>query len=320
LISVRGEVAVVAGGAGFLGSHLSERLLDEGIRVLCVDNLITGRLANIAGLVGRDGFELVEADVTRHIRIPGRVDFVVNLASPASPTDYLQLPIETLKVGSIGTLNTLGLARAKNARYLLASTSEVYGDPKVHPQPETYWGHVNPVGPRGVYDEAKRFGEALTVAYRETHRVDAAIMRIFNTYGPRMRTYDGRAIPTFVRQALTGRPLTIAGDGTQTRSIMYVDDLIDGAIRLLRSSSTGPVNIGSPDELRVIDIATLIRDLADSDSTFEFIDRPADDPSVRRPDISLATELLDWKPKVSVEDGLGRTVAWYRDHLTELEG
>jgi len=313
------EIAVVTGGAGFLGSHLSERLLSQGLGVLCLDNFSTGSASNVAHLLGHEGFELIEADVTRRIDVPGRVDFVLHLASPASPVDYHNLPIETLKVGSMGTLNTLGLAKAKDARYLLASTSEVYGDPQVHPQPETYWGNVNPIGPRGVYDEAKRFAEALTMAYRRSHGVDTAIMRIFNTYGPKMRPFDGRAVPTFVRQALLGEPLSVAGDGTQTRSICYVDDLIDGAYRLLRSSHPGPVNIGSPTELTVQEIAELVLSVTGSDSQLKYVDRPEDDPSVRQPDITLARQVLGWEPETSVMDGLEKTVAWFREQWLAIE-
>ncbi len=306
--------AVVTGGAGFLGSHLCERLLDDGYDVLCLDNFLTGTPANVAHLLERGDFRLIRADVTDFVHVPGDVDVVLHFASPASPIDYLQLPIETLKVGSIGTLHTLGLAREKNARYLLASTSETYGDPQVHPQPESYWGHVNPVGPRGVYDEAKRFAEAMTVAYRTYHRIDTAIVRIFNTFGPRMRPNDGRAIPTFIRQALAGEPLTVAGDGCQTRSVCYVDDLIDGVVALLQSDLAGPVNIGNPREMSVLALAELVRGVVGSDSAIVFAPRPQDDPLVRQPDITLAKTALGWSPLVSVEDGLARTVKWFRSH------
>ena len=310
--------AVVTGGAGFLGSHLCERLLDDGYDVVCLDDFSTGTPANCAHLFGRDGFTLVRADVSHLIHVSGPVDVVLHFASPASPIDYLQLPIETLKVGSIGTLHALGLAREKSARFLLASTSETYGDPLVHPQPETYWGNVNPVGPRGVYDEAKRFAEAMTMAYRNTHQVDTAIVRIFNTFGPRMRPFDGRAIPTFIRQALAGEPITVAGDGLQTRSVCYVDDLIEGIIRLLRSKLPGPVNIGNPRELTVLQLAEMVRDLVGSTSPVEFIDRPQDDPMVRQPDVTLARRELGWEPQVDVVDGLERTIAWFREiALTE---
>ncbi len=310
--------AVVTGGAGFLGSHLVERLLDDGVEVVCLDNFLTGKPDNLAHLLERPEFRLVRADVTEFVHVPGPVDHVLHFASPASPVDYLQLPIQTMKVGSIGTLHALGLAKEKGARFLLASTSETYGDPKVHPQPESYWGHVNPVGPRGVYDEAKRFAEALTTAYRTYHGVDTAVMRIFNTFGPRMRPHDGRAIPTFIRQALADEPITVAGDGQQTRSVCYVDDLVDGALRLLRSGLTGPVNIGNPDEMTVLQLAELIRDVTGSSSTITFVERPQDDPSVRQPDITLAREQLDWEPRVPVVDGIKKTVEWFREHLDSM--
>jgi dTDP-glucose 4,6-dehydratase len=305
---------VVTGGAGFLGSHLCERLLQDGHEVIALDNFLTGTPANLAHLLENDAFRLVKADVTDYVHVAGPVDQVMHFASPASPIDYLQLPIETLKVGSTGTLHPLGLAKEKGARFLLASTSETYGDPQVHPQPETYWGHVNPVGPRGVYDEAKRFAEALTMAYRRTHEVDTAIVRIFNTHGPRMRPKDGRAIPAFAGQALTGRPITVAGDGSQTRSIIYVDDLIEGIVRLLRSNLSGPVNIGNPHETSVLHLAETIKRLAGSSSDIVYIERPVDDPSVRQPDITLARAELDWEPKVNFEEGLQRTVEYFRVH------
>jgi dTDP-glucose 4,6-dehydratase len=304
--------AIVTGGAGFLGSHLCERLLDEGYEVVCLDDFSTGNAGNCAHLAERDGFRLVRADVTEYVHVGGPADVVLHFASPASPVDYLQLPIHTLKVGSIGTLHALGLAREKGARFLLASTSECYGDPLVHPQPETYWGNVNPIGPRGVYDEAKRFGEAMTMAYRNTHGVDTAIVRIFNTFGPRMRPFDGRAIPTFIRQSLAGEPLTVAGDGSQTRSVCYVDDLIDGIVRLLHSDLPGPVNIGNPRELTVLRLAEVIRDLVGSTSPIEFVPRPEDDPTVRQPDITVARRELRWVPTVDLEDGLQRTINWFR--------
>jgi dTDP-glucose 4,6-dehydratase len=307
--------AVVAGGAGFLGSHLCERLLLEGYGVLCLDNFCTGVPANVAHLKELGPFRLIRTDVTEFVHIVGDVDVVLNFASPASPIDYLQLPIETLKVGSIGTLHTLGLAREKNARYLLASTSEAYGDPQIHPQPESYWGHVNPVGPRGVYDEAKRFGEALTMAYRRYHGMDTAIARIFNTHGPRMRPADGRAVPTFICQALRGEPITVAGDGSQTRSIQYVDDLVEGCFRLLCSQHGGPVNIGNPSEIAIGQLAALIRELVGSTSEIVHIDRPEDDPTIRQPDITLAHELLGWEPVVELADGLKRTIHYFREHF-----
>ena len=305
---------VVTGGAGFLGSHLCERLLDDGCEVVALDNFLTGTPVNVEHLLERDGFRLIRCDVTEYVHVPGRVDQVLHFASPASPIDYLQLPIETLKVGSTGTLHALGLAKEKRARFLLASTSETYGDPQVHPQPETYWGHVNPVGPRGVYDEAKRYAEALTMAYRRAHGVDTAIVRIFNTHGPRMRPNDGRAIPAFASQALTGRPLTVAGDGLQTRSIIYVDDLVEGVMRLLRSDLPGPVNIGNPREATVLEIAQTIRRLAASTSEIVFVPRPVDDPTVRQPDITLARTELGWEPAVGFEEGLSRTLAWFAAH------
>lgn len=283
--------------------------------MLCLDNFVTGSPANVEHLFGHEGFRLVRADVTDYVHVSGPIDAVLHFASPASPIDYLQLPIHTLKVGSIGTLHALGLAREKSARFMLASTSEVYGDPQVHPQPESYWGHVNPVGPRGVYDEAKRFAEAMTVAYRQTHGVDTAIVRIFNTFGPRMRPNDGRAIPTFIKQAVHDQPLTVAGTGSQTRSVCYVDDLIEGIFRLLASDLSGPVNIGNPSEYSVLQLATLIRDLVGSHSPIELVPLPQDDPLVRRPDITLARTQLRWEPKVDVEDGLRRTIDWFRSAL-----
>ena len=310
-----GMRVVVTGGAGFLGSHLCERLVADGNEVVCLDDLSTGAASNVAHLLDDPAFRLVRTDVTDFVHVPGPVDAVLHFASPASPVDYLRRPIATLKVGSIGTLHGLGLAKEKGARFLLASTSEAYGDPQVHPQPETYWGHVNPVGPRGVYDEAKRFAEALTMAYRRTHGVDTAIVRIFNTYGPRMRPDDGRAIPTFIRQALRGEPLTVAGDGSQTRSVCYVDDLVDGLLRLLHSDLAGPVNIGNPHELTVLDLAHRIRDAVGSDSPVVNVPRPEDDPCVRQPDITLARRELGWAPAVALDEGLGRTVRWFRELL-----
>jgi len=306
---------VVTGGAGFVGSHLCERLLDEGHRVTCLDNFSTGSPANVAHLMGRRDFTCLRCDLTEFIHVPGRVDLILHFASPASPTDYLRMPIETLKVGAIGTWHALGLAKEKGARLVLASTSEVYGDPQVHPQPESYWGHVNTVGPRGVYDEAKRYAEALTTAYRTSEDVNTAIVRIFNTYGPRMRPDDGRAIPTFIRQALVGEPLTVAGDGSQTRSVCYVQDTVEGILRLAFSDHAGPVNIGNPDERSVLRIAQDVIAATSSRSTVQFIDRPVDDPAVRRPDTTLAEELLAWKPQVDWREGLGATVRWFRQSL-----
>ncbi len=310
--------AVVTGGAGFLGSHLCEALLARDIEVLCLDNFLTGTPANVAHLLEHPGFRLVRADVTDYVHVPERADHVLHFASPASPIDYAELPIHTMKVGSIGTLHSLGLAKEKGARFLLASTSETFGDPLVHPQPESYWGNVNPVGPRGVYDEAKRFAEAMVSAYRRTHGVDTAIVRIFNTYGPRMRPRDGRAIPTFIRQALLGEPLTVAGDGSQTRSVCYVSDLVEGLLRLLLSGEPGPMNIGNPQEIPVLQLAERIRDLTGSTSEITFVPRPEDDPTVRQPDISLARRALGWEPRVGLDDGLQRTVDWFRTHA-ELE-
>ncbi len=306
--------ALVTGGAGFLGSHLCERLLDEGWNVVCMDNLITGNLANIEHMIGREGFVFVKHDVTNFIHVPGRLDAILHFASPASPIDYLQLPIQTLKVGSLGTHKALGLAKSKGARFLLASTSEVYGDPLIHPQPESYWGNVNPVGPRGVYDEAKRFAEALTMAYHRFHGVDTRIVRIFNTYGPRMRAGDGRVVPAFITQALAGEPLTVFGDGSQTRSFCYVEDEVDGIWRLLNSGHPDPVNIGNPAEMTVLEFAREIIRLTGSRSEITYRPLPEDDPKVRQPDISLARKLLGWEPRVPLEEGLRRTIAYFRDH------
>jgi dTDP-glucose 4,6-dehydratase len=310
--------AVVTGGAGFLGSHLCERLLGEGYEVVCLDNFITGTPNNVAHLVQDSAFHLVRADVTEFIHVPGPVDFVLHFASPASPIDYLELPIQTMKVGSIGTLHALGLAKEKGARFLLASTSEAYGDPLVHPQPESYWGNVNPVGPRGVYDEAKRFSEALTMAYRRSHEVDTGIVRIFNTFGPRMRPKDGRAIPAFITQALANEPLTVHGDGSQSRSICYVADLVEGITRMLHSDLVGPVNLGNPHEVTMLELAKWIGELAGSSSEIVFVPRPTDDPTVRQPDIALARSALQWEPTHGVEAALQATITWFREH-PELE-
>ncbi|HEV7725351.1 MAG: UDP-glucuronate decarboxylase [Modestobacter sp.] len=303
--------AVVTGGAGFLGSHLCEQLLDRGVEVICLDNFLTGSPANVLHLMEHPGFRLLRCDVTDYVHVPGPVDLVLHFASPASPVDYLKMPIETLKVGSLGTLHTLGLAKEKNARFVLASTSEVYGDPLEHPQREDYWGNVNPVGPRGVYDEAKRFSEALTTAYRSSQGIDTGIVRIFNTYGPRMRPDDGRAIPAFIGQALDGRPLTVAGDGSQTRSICYVEDTVRGILEMASSTHAGPVNIGNPDELSMLELARWIVQLTGSESTIDFVDLPVDDPKVRRPDTTRAEELLAWRPAVPSAEGLRRTVDWF---------
>ncbi|MFC8193362.1 UDP-glucuronic acid decarboxylase family protein [Cellulomonas sp. NPDC057328] len=306
---------VVTGGAGFLGSHLCTALVERGAHVVALDNFLTGTPANVAHLMDSPRFRLQRCDVTDFVHVPGDVDLVLHFASPASPVDYLQLPIHTLKVGSIGTNHALGLAMDKGARFLLASTSEVYGDPLVHPQPESYWGNVNPVGPRGVYDEAKRYAEALTTAYRATHGVDTAIVRIFNTYGPRMRPHDGRAIPTFIRQALAGEPLTVAGDGSQTRSVCYVDDLVRGILALADSGHPGPMNIGNPTELSVRRIAEDVVAATGSRSTIEYVARPVDDPEVRRPDTTLAQLELGWEPDVAWQQGLERTVEWFAGAL-----
>src|ERR671938_1787469 len=301
---------VITGAAGFIGSHLAETLLDRDYSVIGIDSLLTGDTSNISHLANRD-FTFIKHDVTNYIYIDGPVDFVLHWASPASPIDYLELPIPTLKVGALGTHNTLGLAKDKKASFILASTSECYGDPLVHPQDEKYWGNVNPVGPRGVYDEAKRFSEAMTTAYRTSKGTDTGIVRIFNTYGPRMRPDDGRAIPAFIGQALSGRPLTVAGDGSQTRSICYVDDTVRGILAMAFSAETGPVNIGNPDELSMLRLAEWIIELTGSASGIEYIDLPVDDPKVRRPDTTRAEQLLDWRPTVPSEEGLRRTVAWF---------
>jgi dTDP-glucose 4,6-dehydratase len=296
---------VVTGGAGFLGSHLCDYLVGEGLRVVCVDNLETGSLQNVEHL-GGESFSFVNHDMTSHLDVDEPVDFVFHLASPASPIDYLRLPLQTLKVGSYGTHNALGLAKWKRARFLLASTSEVYGDPAVHPQPETYWGNVNPIGPRGVYDEAKRYAEALAMAYHRQQGVDTCIVRIFNTYGTRMRPHDGRAIPTFVRQALANEPLTVFGDGSQTRSFCYVDDLVRGLVLLARSGEHLPVNIGNPQELTLLELAQAVVAVTGSKSEIVFEALPVDDPQVRQPDITRARQLLGWEPKVSLDEGLRR--------------
>jgi dTDP-glucose 4,6-dehydratase len=303
---------LVTGGAGFLGSHLCDRLLAEGHDVIAMDNLLTGNLRNIAHLSDEPRFRFVRHNVTQFIAIEGPLDAVLHFASPASPIDYLLLPIQTLKVGALGTHNALGLAMAKSARLLLASTSEVYGDPLVHPQPETYWGNVNPIGPRGVYDEAKRFAEAITMAYRRAHGVDTRIVRIFNTYGERMRPRDGRVVPALIGQALAGEPMTVFGDGSQTRSFCYVSDLVEGIYRLLLSNEPDPVNIGNPSELSVLEFARTIRRLTGTSSEIVFKPLPEDDPKVRQPDITRARALLGWEPRVKLEDGLSRTIDYFR--------
>lgn len=306
---------LITGGAGFLGSHLCDRFIADGCHVVCLDNFITGSPDNVAHLIGNDRFELVHYDVTNYVHVAGPLDAVLHFASPASPIDYLRYPIQTLKVGSLGSHKALGLAKAKGARFLLASTSEVYGDPLIHPQPESYWGNVNPVGTRGVYDEAKRFAEAMTMAYHRYHGVETRIVRIFNTYGPRMRVEDGRAIPAFISQALRGEDVTVFGDGSQTRSVCYVDDLIDGIVRLLWSDINDPVNIGNPDELTMKALAEEIIDLTGSSSKVVYRPLPEDDPKVRQPDITIARSELGWEPKVDRRAGLKRTVEYFRTAL-----
>lgn len=314
-MTTQSPLSVVAGGAGFLGSHLCDRLLAEGHRVIAIDNLITGNTDNIAHLAGEPRFEFIKHNVTNFIYLAGPVDYVFNFASPASPIDYLELPIQTLKVGSIGTMNCLGLAKAKGAKFFLASTSECYGDPLQHPQTEDYWGNVNPIGPRGVYDEAKRFAEAMTMAYHRYHKVDTKIVRIFNTYGPRMRLRDGRVVPAFIGQALKGEPLTIFGDGNQTRSFCYCSDLIDGIFRLSQSDYHEPVNIGNPAEFTIIQFARLVQKLIGSQTPLINKPLPQDDPKQRRPDITKARKLLGWEPKVPLEEGLRQTIDYFRDKV-----
>lgn len=308
-------ISVVTGGAGFLGSHLTDRLLKEGHFVIAVDNFITGSPLNLEHLAGNNNFKFIRQDVTEYIFIPGSVDYVWHFASPASPIDYLELPIPTLKVGSLGTHNALGLAREKGAAFLLASTSETYGDPLIHPQTEDYWGNVNPVGPRGVYDEAKRFAEAITMAYHTFHKMDTKIVRIFNTYGPRMRLRDGRVVPAFIGQALTNQPLTIFGDGSQTRSFCYVSDLIDGIFRLMMSDYHSPVNIGNPREMTIRQFGEEILKLTGASSSLDFKPLPVDDPKVRQPDITRAKTILKWEPKVDFEEGIIKTIDYFRSRV-----
>jgi dTDP-glucose 4,6-dehydratase len=305
---------LLTGGAGFVGSHLSERLLADGHEVVCMDNLITGNTDNIAKLISNSKFEFIKHDVTKYVYVAGKIDYVLHFASPASPVDYLLHPIKTLKVGSLGTHNLLGVALEKRAKFLLASTSEVYGDPVISPQPETYWGNVNPIGPRGVYDEAKRFAEAITLAYHRSHGVDTKIVRIFNTYGERMRHKDGRVVPNFIDQALMGEPLTVYGDGSQTRSFTYVSDLVEGIVRLMASNLNEPVNIGNPREMSILEFAKLIRELMGNKSEIVFKDLPVDDPKQRRPDITKAKAKLGFEPKVGFEEGLARTIKWFKEN------
>jgi dTDP-glucose 4,6-dehydratase len=307
------KTAVVTGGSGFLGSHLCDKLLSEGLKVICIDNLITGNINNISHLAGNENFSFIKHDITNYIFIPGKVDYILHFASPASPVDYLQLPIQTLKVGSLGTHKALGLAKEKQARFLLASTSEVYGDPEIHPQPEEYWGNVNPIGPRGVYDEAKRFAEALVMAYHRYHNLETRIVRIFNTFGPRMRAKDGRAIPNFIMQALTGQPITVYGDGSQTRSFCYITDQVDGLYKLLMSEEDEPVNIGNPEEIPLIEIAKEIIELTSSKSKIIFEELPVNDPKVRQPDITKARTKLGWEPKVNRREGLKKTIQYFKE-------
>lgn len=304
--------AVVTGGAGFLGSHLCDRLLKEGFKVIALDNLITGNINNIAHLSGNEDFSFVKHDITNYIFLPGRIDYILHFASPASPIDYLKLPIQTLKVGSLGTHKVLGLAKEKKARMLLASTSEVYGDPNIHPQTEDYWGNVNPIGPRGVYDEAKRFAEAMTMAYHRFHGVETRIVRIFNTYGPRMRLDDGRALPAFVGQSLRGEPLTVFGDGSQTRSFCYVSDLVDGIFKLLMSNEAYPVNIGNPTEITIKQFAEEVIKLTGTKSKIVYKDLPEDDPKIRQPNIERAKSILGWEPKVDRTEGLRITLEYFK--------
>jgi len=306
---------LITGGAGFLGSHLCDRFLTQGHQVIAMDNLITGSVANIEHLAGNDDFRFIKQDVTEYLYVEGPLDAVLHFASPASPNDYMEYPIQTLKVGALGTHKTLGLARAKGAQYLLASSSEVYGDPLEHPQSEGYWGNVNPIGPRGVYDEAKRFAEALTMAYHRYHGLDTRIARIFNTFGPRMRLDDGRVVPNFLGQALRGEPLTIYGDGTQTRSFCYVSDMIEGIDKLLFSSEAEPMNLGNPQEMSILELAHLINEMTGNKAGMVYQSLPPDDPRVRQPDIARARKTLEWEPKVGLEEGLKITIAWFREEM-----
>lgn len=309
------KTAVVTGGAGFLGSHLCDKLVSENINVICIDNLLTGSLENIENLFENDKFNFIKHDVTNFIHVPGKVDYVLHFASPASPIDYLKLPIQTLKVGSLGTHKALGLAKEKKATFLLASTSEVYGDPEIHPQSEEYWGNVNPIGPRGVYDEAKRFAEAMTMAYQRYHHIETRIVRIFNTYGPRMRVNDGRALPAFISQALSNKDITVFGDGSQTRSFCYITDLIDGIFKLLLSNVLDPVNIGNPSEITIKDFAKEVISLTKSRSKIVYRSLPEDDPKIRQPNISKAKSKLKWEPTIDREEGLQKTIGYFKERL-----
>lgn len=306
------KIAVITGGAGFIGSHLCDRLIEEGFMVICLDNLITGNLKNIGHLLKDKNFRFVKHNVAKYIRVEGRADYVLHFASPASPVDYLKFPIQTLKVGSLGTHNALGLAKGKKAKFMLASTSEVYGDPLVHPQPETYWGHVNPVGVRGCYDEAKRFAEAITMAYHRAHKLDTKIVRIFNSYGPRMRINDGRVVPNFIYQALNDRSLTVYGNGRQTRSFCYISDLIEGIVRVMRSRLNQPINLGNPKEFTILELARLVMCITGAKTKIIFRLLPADDPRQRKPDIRRAKSILKWEPKIRLEEGLKMTIEWFK--------
>ena len=306
------KTILITGGAGFIGNHLCKFLLDRGFKVIAVDNLVTGSLKNIDHLRSNSNFKFIHHDISQHIAIDDPIDFVLHFASPASPVDYQKIPIQTLKVGSLGTHVTLGLALAKKAKYLLASTSEVYGDPLVNPQPETYWGNVNPIGPRGCYDESKRFAEAITIAYHTVHKLDTKIARIFNTYGPKMRRNDGRAVPNFINQALKGEPLTVYGDGNQTRSFCYVDDLIQGLFKLMNSNTNQPINLGNPIETTILEFAKLLKELTQTDSEINFKPLPIDDPKVRCPDIQKAKKELNWQPTTPLKEGLEKTIDWFK--------
>lgn len=309
------KIVVITGGAGFIGSHLCDRIIKEGFQVICLDNLITGSIKNIKHLFGEKNFAFQKHNVTKYIKVKGKVDYVLHFASPASPVDYLKFPIQTLKVGSLGTHNALGLTKEKKAKFVLASTSEVYGDPLAHPQPESYWGNVNPVGVRGCYDESKRFAEAITMAYHRVHRIDTKIARIFNTYGPSMRLDDGRVVPNFIYQALNNQPLTVYGSGKQTRSFCYIADLIEGIFRLMTSTLNEPVNLGNPKEFTILELARLVIKLTDTKSKIVFKPLPQDDPKQRQPDITLAKKYLKWQPKVKLEEGLEKTIEWFRENL-----